>query len=559
MEENQLELLFDELILIPVEDECVEFKEAKQNYDFEKLGQYFSALSNEANLKNKRYSWLVFGVTDKLPREVIGSNYRKNKSSLESLKKEIAINTTGNITFIEIYEIKRNDKRVIMFQIPSAPRGLPIAWKGHYYGRDGESIGALNIEELESIRNQANIQDWSSEICNGATINDLDKDAIIKAREQYKVKNPKFSKECDSWSDELFLNKAKITIDGKITRTAIILLGKEESDYFLNPSISKITWILKDENNIELDYEHFGTPFILNVDKLFNKIRNLKYRYMTEITLFPTEITQYEPFVIREVLHNCIVHQDYNLGGKINVVEKPYELIFSNLGNFIPKSVENVIDRDSPEEYYRNQFLANAMVNLNMIDTIGSGIKKMFIMQMQRYFPLPHYDLSEYNKVAVKIIGKIIDENYTKLLINNTSLDLKTVIALDKVQKKEPLNENERKILRKFKLIEGRYPNIYVTSKIASATNTKAKYIKNRAFENDYYKKLILEFIKEYGSASRKDIEDLLSNKLPDFMNEKQEYYKISNIIKEMSKVDETIYNDSTSTRFSKWKLVNKK
>lgn len=558
MEKSELEFILNELLSIPVEDECVEFKEAKQDFSFDKIAEYFSALSNEANLKNKRYSWLLFGITDKLPRRIVGTNYRNKKSSLESLKKEIANNTTGNITFIEIYEIIKDNKRVIMFQIPAAPKGIPIAWKGHYYGRDGESIGALNIDELENIRNQANIIDWSAQICHGATIKDLDKEAISKAREQYKIKNPKFSKECDRWSDEVFLNKAKITINGQVTRTAIILLGKDESDYFLSPSTAKITWILKDENNIEMDYEHFGTPFILNVDKLFSKIRNLKYRYMTEITLFPNEITQYEPFVIREVLHNCIVHQDYTLGGKINVVERPYELIFSNLGNFIPKTVENVIERDSPEEYYRNQFLANAMVNLNMIDTIGSGIKKMFIMQMQRFFPLPNYDLNEYNKVTVKIIGKIIDENYTRLLINNTILDLKTVIALDKVQKKEQLTEKERKLLRQLKLIEGKYPNIYVTSQIASATNTKAKYIKNRAFNKVYYKKLIIEFLKEYKIASRKDIEDLLSDKLPEFMNRKQKYYKISNIIKEMSKVDKTIYNESQSTRFSRWRLVKK-
>ncbi|MBU3203916.1 RNA-binding domain-containing protein [Clostridium algidicarnis] len=558
MDENELESILNELLLIPVEDECVEFKEAKQDYSFDKLGEYFSALSNESNLKNKRYSWLVFGVTDKLPRQVVGTNYINKKLNLESLKREIANQTTANITFIEIYEIIKDEKRVIMFQIPAAPKGIPIAWKGHYYGRDGESIGALNIEELEKIRNQANIIDWSAQICQGATINDLDEEAISKAREQYKIKNPKFAKECDKWNDELFLNKAKITINGQITRTAIILLGKEESDYFLSPSTAKITWILKDENNVEMDYEHFGTPFILNVDKLFNKIRNLKYRYMTEITLFPTEITQYEPFVIREVLHNCIVHQDYILGGKINVVERPYELIFSNLGSFIPKTVENVIERDSPEEYYRNQFLANAMVNLNMIDTIGSGIKKMFIMQMQRYFPLPNYNLSQYNKVSVKIIGKILDENYTRLLINNTNLDLKTVIALDKVQKRETLTEKERKLLRKLKLIEGRYPNIYVTSQIASVTNTKAKYIKNRAFDKDYYKKLIIEFLKEYKSASRKEIEDLLIDKLPEFMNKQQRYYKISNIIKEMSKKDKVIYNDSQSTKFSNWKLVKK-
>lgn len=282
--------LFKELINLPVENECVEFKEAKNDFSFEELGKYFSALSNEANLKNKRY-----------------------------------------------------------------------AWKGHYYERDGESLGALNIQELEFIRNQNRVTDWSSLICEDATINDLDKNAILKAREQYKIKNPKLEQECDSWNDEVFLNKAKLTVNGKMTKTAILLLGKEESEHYLSPAVAKISWILKDERNIEKDYEHFGPHFIISVDRVFEKIRNLKYRYLKENTLFPTEITQYEPFVIREVLHNCIAHQDYNLGGKINVVEKRDELIFSNLGSFIPKTIENVIEKDSPEEFYRNQFLANTM------------------------------------------------------------------------------------------------------------------------------------------------------------------------------------------------------
>ena len=555
---NDIEEVLEELRSIPIEGECIEFKEAKKDFSFDQLGKYFCALSNEANLKNKRYSWLVFGIKDKgNPRELVGTDYRNSIESLESLKKEISNQTTGNLTFIEIFEINKVEKRVLLFQIPAAPKGIPITWKGHYYGRDGESLGALNIQELETIRKQNYRTDWSAQICEGATVNDLDQEAIFKARQQFKIKNPKFISDCDKWDEITFLNKAKITINGKITRTAIILLGKDESDHYLSPSTARVTWILKDNNNIEKDYEHLGTPLILSVDKLFDKIRNLKYRYLTEKTLFPTEITQYEPFVIREVLHNCIVHQDYTSGGKINVVEREDELIFSNLGSFIPRSIENVIDRDSPEEYYRNQFLANAMVNLNMIDTIGSGIKKMFILQMQRYFPLPQYNLSEKDKVTVKIIGKIIDENYTKLLINSTNLELKTVISLDKVQKKEALTEIERKLLRKEKLIEGKYPNIFVTAKVAAVTDKKAQYIKNRAFDKEYYKNLILEYLKEYGSASRNDIESLLTDKLPDFVDAQQKYRKISSIIKELSQKENKIINTSGSTRFSNWKLVD--
>ena len=541
MKDIELFQLIKEFKELPAETEWIEFKEAKSQYDFKKIGKYFSALSNEANLKDKRYAWLIFGINDN--REIVGTNFRMNKADLDNLKFEISKKTTTSLTFIEIYELSIEENRVIMFQIPAAPQGIPIAWEGHYYGRDASSIGALNIHEIELIRSQLKMEDWSAQVCNDATLSDLDDQAIIKARTEYKVKNIKLADQVDFWDDKTFLDKAKITIGGKVTRTAIILLGKDESEHFITPSVVKITWILKDENNIEKDYEHFAPPLLLNVDAIYSKIRNLKYRYLTENTLFPTEITQYEPYVIREVLHNCIVHQDYALNSRINVVEKPEELIFTNVGNFIPKTIETVIEQDAPQEYYRNQFLANAMVNLNMIDTIGSGIKKMFLLQMQRYFPLPDYDLSQPDKVKVKITGKIIDENYTKLLIKNTQLDMKTVMYLDKVQKKEKLSENENKILKKQKLIEGRYPNVFVSSKVALATGEKATYIKNRAFDKNFYKQLIIDFIKQYSAASRKDIDELLMDKLPNILDENQKRKKISNLLTEMSKKDKSIKN----------------
>jgi len=544
--------LIKEFKELPAETEWIEFKEAKIQYDFKKIGKYFSALSNEANLKDKRYAWLIFGINDK--REIVGTNYRINKAELDNLKFEISKKTTINLTFIEIYELSIEGNRVVMFQIPAAPQGIPIAWEGHYYGRDASSIGALNIHEIELIRSQLKIEDWSAQICNDATLADLDDQAIFKARTEYKVKNIKLADQVDTWDDKTFLDKAKITVGGKVTRTAIILLGKDESEHFLTPSVVKITWILKDENNIEKDYEHFAPPLLLNVNAIYSKIRNLKYRYLTENTLFPTEITQYEPYVIREVLHNCIAHQDYSLNSRINVIERPEELIFTNVGNFIPKTIETVIEQDAPQEYYRNQFLANAMVNLNMIDTIGSGIKKMFLLQMQRYFPLPDYDLSQPEKVKVKITGKIIDENYTKLLIKNTQLDMKTVMYLDKVQKKEKLSENENKILKKQKLIEGRYPNVFVSSKVAVATGEKATYIKNRAFDKNFYKQLIIDFIKQYSAASRKDIDELLMDKLPNILDEDQKRKKISNIINEMSRKDKSIKNGG-SDRKPGWTL----
>jgi len=273
---------------------------------------------------------------------------------------------------------------------------------------------------------------------------------------------------------------------------------------------------------------------------------------MPDQSLFPIEVNQYDQYVIREALHNCIAHQDYTLQGRINVVEKPDELIFTNVGDFIPRAIENVINRDAPQEYYRNRFLAEAMVNLNMIDTIGSGIKRMFLEQRKRFFPMPDYDLAEKDKVLVKIYGKILDYNYTRTLINHTDLELNLVIALDKVQKQQRITQDAAKKLRSFKLVEGRYPNLYVSAKIAELTGDKTTYIKNRAFNKEHYKKMVISFIKQYNEASRQDIDDLLIDKLSDALRDEQKRKYIGNLLYEMSRKDKTITNRGSS-RYPKW------
>lgn len=276
---------------------------------------------------------------------------------------------------------------------------------------------------------------------------------------------------------------------------------------------------------------------------------------MRDNTLFPTEITQYDTWVIRELLHNCIAHQDYSLRGRITVVEDDESLLFTNMGSFLPQSVENVISLDAPPDYYRNQFLADAMVNLQMIDTIGSGIKRVFNLQRKRYFPMPDYDLSDPQRVRVKLSGKILDENYTRLLITKTDLNLFDVIALDKVQKKKTLSDGEFKRLKRSKLIEGRWPNIYVAAKIAEATKGKADYIRYRAFDKNHYKKMILSLLIEFGPTSRKEIDKLLLEKLPDILTIKQKENKIRNLLQEMSKKDGTIRPEGGPGRHTKWVL----
>lgn len=224
-------------------------------------------------------------------------------NNFNKVKKQISDNTTDNIGFIEIYEFKKNDKRVIMFQVPAAS-GTPINWKGYPYGRSGESLVPLAPNKIEQIKATANY-DWSRQIIEKATINNLDPDAIKLAREQFKVKykGKSIADEIDSLNDVDFLNKAKLTLDNKITMACMLLLGKNDDDYLMDGYNAKMTWKLYDEFNV-VDYEHFGIPFIINVEKLKSKIRNLRYRYMVnDNTLFPNEVDQYDNYILRELIN----------------------------------------------------------------------------------------------------------------------------------------------------------------------------------------------------------------------------------------------------------------
>jgi len=552
MTELEVKQTLHNLRSLPGETEVVEFKEAKNNYDFTKLGKYFSALSNEANLKGRPCAWLVFGIEDK-HHQIVGSHFRPDRKDLDSLKSEIGNKTTNRITFIEIYELHLPEGRVVMFQIPPAPRGFPIAFDGHYYGRDGEELVPLNLEEIEKIRAPAITEDWSAVVVSDATLDDLDKDAILVARNNFRNKFPEKESEVNNWDDKTFLNKAKILIKGKITRTAIILLGKEESEHFITPAEAKIRWVLKDPSGNVKDYLIVSCPFILAVDQIYARIRNLKYRYLKEGTLFPDEVYQYEPFTIREALNNCIAHQDYTKQGRINAIEMDDQLIFTNLGSFIPGSVERVVIEDAPEEHYRNRFLSVAMFNLKMVDTAGGGIRKMFNYQRDRFFPMPDYDLSG-GKVKVTITGKVLDPEYANVLARNKDLTLEEIMMLDKVQKKKRLNIQEEKHLKSKRLIEGRRPNYFISLKVAQQTGQKATYTKNKAFEKTYYLDLILKAIREHGHVERVDIDDLLWKKLPDWMNEKQKKNKVNHLLSEL-RIKGIIKNSGTDNK-PKWILV---
>lgn len=551
MNTADLAALLDRLRAEPRETEWLEFK--ANRYEPQVLGEYLSALANSACLLGMPRGYLVFGIEDG-SHAVVGTAFdplaEKGKGE-QLLPLWLSLGLQPNVGF-EIYPFSYHGQRVVLFEVhPAFDR--PVKFYGTAYVRDGTSKTELAKypEKERAIWNRR--VDWSAQVCEQATLDDLEPEAIAKARREYVTKFPRQSDDLAQWDDATFLNKAKLTIRGAVTNAALLLLGRPEASALLAPAVARISWMLKNERNEELDYEHFGPPFLLGVDKVLARIRNLTVRELPDGTLFPVELTQYDPWVIREALHNCIAHQDYGLRGRVQVVETPDSLLLTNVGGFLPGRVEKVIEQDAPLEIYRNPFLAEAMVNLNMIDTQGGGIKRMFQKQRQRFFPLPDYDLSQPERVMVTLRGRILDERYTRLLMAQTDLDLGTIILLDKVQKGQRISADEAKRLKVAKLVEGRYPNLIVAGRVAAVAGEKARHIRNRGFDSQYYRDLIVALVREHQPVSREDIDKLLLDKLPEVLTQEQKLSKIHNLLSSIS--GKAIRNAGTRSA-SRWVLI---
>lgn len=516
------------------ENETVEFKNVGDSYSTSDIGKYFSALSNEANLRGNERAWLVFGVDNK-SRKVAGSDYRTNTERLHGLKQQIADGAQPSMTFREIHELAHENGRVILFEIPAAPKGIPISWKGHYYARAGESLMALSIDKQDAIRAQSLASDWSAGIVPGASLSDLDPDAIAAAREAFtrKYANRFPSDEIKGWSDIAFLDRAKITIHGAMTRTALLLLGRRESTHHLLPHPVQITWKLEGE---ERAYEHFSSPFFLNTGAIYRKIRNIQMRILPEDQLFSIEVAKYDQKILLEALHNCIAHQDYHRNSRILVTELSDRLLFENSGGFFEGVPQDYVEGTKTPRNYRNPFLVQAMVELNMIDTMGYGIHGMFEGQAKRFFPLPDYDLSDPGAVKMTLYGKIVDPAYSRLLIQKTDLNLPDIQALDRIQKQLPVDAVTIMRLRKAGLLEGRKPSYHISAKVADAADVRADYIRTRRQDDAFYSKLVTDYIRQYGTVTREDIDKLLVAKLSEILTSAQKMNKIHNLLGKMKR-----------------------
>ena len=550
MTQEELRSLLDTL-LSQWENEVVEFKRGGRGFSTGEIGEYFSALSNEANLACCPRAWLVFGVDNKT-RKVVGTDYDVSPESLNKsggLKYQITQRTDPGVCFNNVHVLDHPDGHVILFEIPAAPKGIPIAWNGHYYARSGENLVALGLDKLDAIRRQGNKEDWSAAVVPSATVDDLDEEAIILARKGYAEKHSKTVSraEVGAWPLRTFLDKARLTREGRITRAALLLVGKELSAQKLSPLAPQMVWKLVGE---ECANEIFRPPYLLTTTRLFSRIRNVQVRMVVKGTLHQIEVPKYSDKMVLEALHNCIAHQDYMRSGRVVVTEYVDRLALESRGSFYYGCPDDYITGECTPPDYRNPQLVDAMSELNMIDTMGYGIHRMYAEQAKRYMPLHDYLLTPQS-VTMTIYGHFLDESYSSLLVKHPEFQLEDVWLLDRVQKGLPISDTAATRLRKRGLVAGRKTKLKIIVGTGDLTRTHPVGVKLKP----HHQKLI-DFLANFPGASRGKINEVMMGEIAGGVSENEKLAKITNVLTYLRKKG-LIENLGTDTD-SHWNLCKR-
>ncbi|MGN0828248.1 MAG: ATP-binding protein [Akkermansia sp.] len=556
MTDNELRQKLHSLIDI-WENEIVEFK-GKAPSSKHGIADYVSALSNEAFLKGKREAWLILGV-DNATRTVCGTGYKQGAGELNIFMQTLSQQVQG-LTHVTKFELTCESKRVLMFRIPAAIPGSPVPSGNIYYGRNGESLIVLPLEVVDRIRFKSGHYDWSGELCEEVSIEDLDPEALNAARTLYtkdRHDDTSFIREVNTWSTDTFLTNLGLMERGHLNHAALLLLGKNYVRARMRMNGIELRWILRQEDDT-LEYLHLTPPFILAVDTVYKKIRNPKLQHMNSSNIFPDTMLRYDEFTLREAINNAVAHCDYTRNASIDIVEVDNErVVITNRGSFLPKTLECVLDSDSPFSVYRNDVLANAMLTLKMIDRVGSGIRRMFRNQLDRLYPVPEYRLDE-DSVQVVIMGKTVDISFAeKLKLNKyDNITLWDISLLYSVYQRKPITKEAAARLRGKKLIIGRFPNVQLAPKLmdGSTPDIKQYFIDNQDLSDELYKQLILNILKDSTGKTRSGVMEMLNRHFPRHLSEKQRKRKVVLMLQKLR--DEGKIRMEGKNKGARWSLV---
>lgn len=535
------------------ESETVEFKKTQPGgHD---ISEYVSALANEAYLAGREYGWYVIGVDDKT-HQATGTGYKSKEGELEALVRDIT-QKTGYAADCTPHEMDMDGHRILVFRIAAAKAGMPVYSQGHAFGRMGENICALPKYKEDRIRFASGQFDWSAQIAEQGGPEDLDVHALQAAKRLYATRKPHLEQEINGWSEMDFLERLHLCRNGKLTNAALLLLGKREALYKTGLNNTEIRWILRNHLDDTVDYEHLLPPFLMAVDAVYSKIRNTMYRHMTNEGIFPKEVKRYDEYTLREAINNAVAHADYMKDETIDVLEYENDrVIICNAGEFLPGTLAKVLTSTKPCSQYRNACLAGAMVELDLIDKVGSGIRIMFHKQIERLFPVPEYVLTE-GHVQVTIQGKVLDYAFAFNLFSHRLQPAEISLLYDVFMKRRVEREGAD-YLRAKGLVTGRFPNIRLASFLGEGTRDTElgqDILRRQEMSKETYIAHIRDLLQDARPRSRAEIMAAIQHHFHADYDRHTMERKMSNILRDMHKMG--IISKEGSNRYAKWFMTS--
>ena len=476
--------------LLDAEDEHLEFKAARQQLDSKKLTRYCVALANE------RGGHLVLGVSDKRPREVVGTTACRDLHQLaRSVSQRIRVH-------VDATELLHPDGRVVIVTVAGRPIGTPVSFEGAYWMRRGEELVGMPPELLKRVFAEAG-PDYSAETCPAATLDDLDTAAIevLRARWQQQSGNDALA----NLPAAQLLEDAELTVDGAVTYAALVLLGTRKA---LGRHLGHAETIYEYRSaEAELDYGQrveFRRGFLGYLDELWRLIDLRNDVHSMREGLFRREIPTFNEGAVREALLNALAHRDYRLGGSIFVRQWPRRLEIASPGGF-PAGItaENLLWKQLP----RNRRIAEVLSKCGLVERSGQGANRMFEACVQESKALPDFSGSDDYEVNLVLRGEVLDEGFLAYLEQIGAERLATFttedfLALDAVAREQPLDARlQRRLLRLRELgvVEtkgrGRGTRYLLSERFYRHAGRRGAYTRKRGLDKATNKELLVQHI----------------------------------------------------------------
>jgi ATP-dependent DNA helicase RecG len=525
-----------ERLMASPEGENLEFKEAKPSFDIDRLLKYCVALANERGGK------LILGVTDRPPRKVVGSNAFTN---LARTKEDLVLRLRLRI---EADAITYQEKRVVVFTVPSRPMGIPMEYQGAYLMRAGQALVPMTPDRLRRIFHELG-SDYSAEICRDARLEDLDPSAIARFRKLWRFKSPEQAS--DRISDRQLLEDAELLNQGGVTYAALVLFGtRRVLGQYLAQAEVIFEYRSGEQPGPAQQREEFREGFFLFDEKIWELVNLRNDRQSFQQGMFMRDIPTFNEGAIREAVLNAICHRDYRLAGSIFVRQFSRRIEIQSPGGF-PDGInlDNILRQQAP----RNRRIAEALARCGLVERSGQGMNRIFEESLKEGKPLPDFTHTDNYQVFLTIRGEVLHPEFVRFLEKIqqeksaifTTEDLLLLETIHRGQKAPTHLSPLLPDLEEIGVIEPVRKGQYVLSRrFYGHLGQKGVYTRKKGLDRGQNAQLLLKHIRD-NAADGSRIQDMLQV-LPNHSRD-----QVHNLLRKLKK--EGLVHTVGKTKASRW------